>query len=660
MYFTADIMDHSGAFDRLRKDRQGLLSKTRDFNEKRDGEVRACFGRPGDHGNLGVLLSVDFRHADGVRGYIEEFLEEMGIADAEIISYEEVSGRDFRYSAISSEDEGYIDSSCDISPWYGKSLYGECRAADYMSQIDTMYDEADLSSSDFNEEIRRIRSSKERSFCGHPVHYILVMDNDYLIRRTADHIIYSLQEKKRLFSRRVVSLSRTKRGTGLGDTSLFMTAVKAAYADNRGGSVIISAGELGEEDSDDDTTSISADELASAVTENGDEVLSFVVFSEDDTASLEAFLSRAGGTRFVTITTAGIPYDGVMPLLEENMKRDSLEEYAPTLSSVLPGERRSYSSEEVESLYSTWKRNLFNREIYPEYSSFPVSSPSGEKKGGILGSSWEKLQTMTGLESVKSLIGDIVKFSRYNSMRIAHGEKSLQGAGNMVFTGNPGTAKTTVARLFASILRENGVLSKGELIEVGRQDIVGRYMGWTAKNVEEIFRRAKGSVLFIDEAYSLTDDSKDMYGNEAVTAIVQMMENCRRDTYVIFAGYPEKMNDFLSANPGLRSRISYTVHFDDYTPFELWKILLSFAEEDGIAVSPDAMNTVMRICESAMKNEDFGNGRFVRNLYEKARMNSASEIVERGRWERMTLTSDDFTSAAETEKEEKKAVGFGF
>ena len=122
---------------------------------------------------------------------------------------------------------------------------------------------------------------------------------------------------------------------------------------------------------------------------------------------------------------------------------------------------------------------------------------------------------------------------------------------HMVFTGNPGTAKTTVARLFAGIMKENQLLSEGRLFELGRSDLVGKYVGWTAQIVKEKFRKARGSVLFIDEAYSLLDGDSSLYGDEAINTIVQEMENCREDTVVIFAGYPREMEQFLSRNPGL-------------------------------------------------------------------------------------------------------------
>lgn len=140
---------------------------------------------------------------------------------------------------------------------------------------------------------------------------------------------------------------------------------------------------------------------------------------------------------------------------------------------------------------------------------------------------------------------------------------------HMVFIGNSGTAKTTAARLFARIMKDNGLLSKGQLIEVGRGDLVGKCVGWTAQTVQAKFKVAIGGVLFIDEAYSLVDKHSGSFGDEAINTIVQEMENHREDVVAIFAGYPNKMEGFLQKNPGLRSRIAFHVPFADYTSDEI-------------------------------------------------------------------------------------------
>ena len=164
---------------------------------------------------------------------------------------------------------------------------------------------------------------------------------------------------------------------------------------------------------------------------------------------------------------------------------------------------------------------------------------------------------MIGLTKAKAVIAQALDYYKAQKLFREKGISLERPAMHMVFTGNPGTAKTTVARLFAQIMKENGLLPVGDLIEVGRADLVGKYVGWTAPTVKAKFAAAKGSVLFIDEAYSLVDDKDGLFGDEAINTIVQEMENHRDDIVVIFAGYPDKMEQFLQKNPGLRSRIAF-------------------------------------------------------------------------------------------------------
>ena len=198
---------------------------------------------------------------------------------------------------------------------------------------------------------------------------------------------------------------------------------------------------------------------------------------------------------------------------------------------------------------------------------------------------------------------------------------------HMVFTGSPGTAKTTVARLFARIMQENDLLSRGQLVEVGRSELVGKYVGWTANIIKEKFKAAEGGVLFIDEAYSLVDDRGGSFGDEAINTIVQEMENRRKDTVVIFAGYPEPMEAFLSRNPGLRSRIAFHVPFADYSAEELCEIARLMGKQKKLQFTDDAMEKLGSAFEAARSREDFGNGRYVRNLLEQARMQQATHIL---------------------------------
>lgn len=234
---------------------------------------------------------------------------------------------------------------------------------------------------------------------------------------------------------------------------------------------------------------------------------------------------------------------------------------------------------------------------------------------------------MIGLKSAKKTIDQALNF--YKAQKLFKNRKVSfdRPAMHMVFTGNPGTAKTTVARLFAEIMKENGLLSKGELYEVGRADIVGQYVGQTAPLVKAAFKRAKGSVLFIDEAYSLVE--KDgLYGDEAINTIVQEMENNRDDMIVIFAGYPKEMENFLNKNPGLRSRIAFHIPFDDYSSNELCDISKLIAKFRGLTLSDDAINKLDTIFETARQKSDFGNGRYARNIIEKAQMAQTNRLLK--------------------------------
>ena len=180
---------------------------------------------------------------------------------------------------------------------------------------------------------------------------------------------------------------------------------------------------------------------------------------------------------------------------------------------------------------------------------------------------------------------------------------------NMEFSGNSGTAKTTVARILAGILYETGLISDRELVEVGRADLVARYEGQTAEKVRDVFRRAKGKLLFIDEAYSLLEEREGAFGDEAISTIVQEMENRREDTIVVFAGYPDKMDEFFSRNPGMRSRVPFRIDFPDYSTEEMAEIVELEARKRGFSIEAGSREKIMEICTLAAGRPDAGNGR---------------------------------------------------
>lgn len=233
----------------------------------------------------------------------------------------------------------------------------------------------------------------------------------------------------------------------------------------------------------------------------------------------------------------------------------------------------------------------------------------------------------------------------------------------MIFTGNPGSAKTTVARLLAQILKQEGILSSGAFVEVGRQDLVGKYVGWTAPTVSRKFREASGGVLFIDEAYSLVEDHAS-YGDEAINTIVQEMENHREDVIVIFAGYPERMREFLDKNEGLRSRVAFHIDFPDYNAEELWGIMQLMAKKHGVKLDKAVREKCIETFKVACTHEEFGNGRFVRNMFEQATMNQAQRIFDTYKGKKVPkealgkMVAADFDTNVGERFKEKKSMGF--
>ncbi len=277
---------------------------------------------------------------------------------------------------------------------------------------------------------------------------------------------------------------------------------------------------------------------------------------------------------------------------------------------------------------------------------------------------YKELKEMIGLSEIKNVVDQIIDSGKARKLRSKMGLDTYSNSMHMIFTGNPGSAKTSVARLLAQILKKEGVLESGNYVEVGRADLIARYVGWTAKTVCEKFREANGGILFIDEAYSLVDGSNS-FGDEAINTIVQEMENHREDVIVIFAGYPEKMKEFLDKNEGLRSRIAFQLDFPDYKADEMWQILKLMAEKRGFMLSEDVEPKSMEIFKEACSHEEFGNGRFARNLLEQAEMRQSQRLFRENKGKKiskekiMQLKAEDFETVVGNQfKEKKQGIGF--
>lgn len=241
----------------------------------------------------------------------------------------------------------------------------------------------------------------------------------------------------------------------------------------------------------------------------------------------------------------------------------------------------------------------------------------------------EELNSLIGLQVVKNDVNSLIHLQEIKQLRKVRGLKEIPVSNHIVFYGNPGTGKTTVARLLARIYHVMGILSKGQFVEVDRSGLVAGYVGQTALKVQEVVEKSLGGVLFIDEAYALTYSTNgNDYGQEAVDTLLKAMEDHRDDFIVIVAGYPDLMSQFIDSNPGLRSRFNKYINFEDYNVEELGEIFKIMCKNSGYIPTEEVINYSSTVFENKYKNrgKNFANAREVRNFFEKAMMNQADRL----------------------------------
>jgi len=582
------------------------------------------------------------------------------------ITSEEITFSTFQSMLGYAMREGYVDDDDEILEMFGlDSLTG--RWGRNMSYGENLLEELSrdkivstcekyLATETFLPEIERIYLGKSKSKAiGHPVHYILETDNRDIRKELYKALLSALYDCGRVQNRRYAYVD-------FGPAADFSRhTYDALYNSCEGGTMVVryapvSGMEEGEYASTDREVLRT---IGQQILKYRNKVLTILCLPRECTKIKELLFEDMDELCYIELSedlARGEAAENYLKLLAKESKTRADKKLFEAID-----EKEGYLSTDLHKIFDSWYDKKLRASIYPQYKE-AKKVKTQIQNATPKGSAYDKLSEMVGLASAKEVIANALDFYKAQKLFKDKGMNEDHPSMHLIFTGNPGSAKTTVARLFAEIMRDNGVLSKGHIVECGRADLVGKYVGWTAVQVKKLFKDAKGGVLFIDEAYSLCDDRDGSFGDEAINTIVQEMENHRDDVVCIFAGYPDKMEGFLQKNPGLRSRIAFHVSFDDYSSKELCEITKLIAKDKGFKLDDAAIEKLSEIYEEAIKTPDFGNGRAARNIVEKARMAQASRLVKMdfdsiSKEDISTIKAEDII-APEFKKSETKHIGF--
>lgn len=315
--------------------------------------------------------------------------------------------------------------------------------------------------------------------------------------------------------------------------------------------------------------------------------------------------------------------------------RDNMEERFLNKTDIVNQCREMYLVLRKISKFENWREFEENT----SYREIAIRKKSAEKSGATTNTSisdenspnsslMEELNKMIGITSVKEEVKTLINLVKIRKLKIERGLMVSPSTLHLVFTGNPGTGKTTVARLLGEIYREIGVLDSGHFVEVSRAELVASYVGQTAPKTTDVFNRALGGILFIDEAYSLAHGSENDFGKEAIDTLLKLMEDHRDKIVVIVAGYTAEMRTFLESNPGLESRFPNKIHFDDFSFDEKIQILNSLLKEKGFVKSEGLDDVIFETASGQFFEEKFGNGRGLRNFFEKIERRQAQRLSQ--------------------------------
>lgn len=473
--------------------------------------------------------------------------------------------------------------------------------------------------SEIKDEIERIYAPRKDNSFGVPVHYILNMGGK-IGQEAVEVLINALHSNGRMLRDKYTVLFPSRlRCYG---KDLFFE-ILSVFNINDGGVVVISSSlEIGEKDHY--SRDMDVLEKICQVCKMASKETTIIFNLSSEKSGQENYIKNSlSDMSFIEIQDTALQNEMAKKFLIKLANNYNIVETQSLIGLVEAD--KLYKIFELVDIFKNWHKNYMQTVQFPQYLMFTKDKQEVVKEASK-NTGYKELADLIGLDNVKKIANDFINYQKLQKACLVENMKVMHFSRHMCFIGNPGTAKTTVARIIAQIMKEENLLSNGRLIEVGRADIVSKFVGGTAPRVKELFKKAIGNVLFIDEAYSLYDGQDGLYGDEAINTIVQEMENNREDTVVIFAGYKKEMQKFLDKNAGLRSRIAFELEFPNYSDDELIEIAKLYAKKMDVDIS-QCLDKIRMIVEKNKHNQNFGNGRFIRSLLEKARMKQATRLV---------------------------------
>jgi len=579
---------------------------------------------------------------------------------AEISSGYEIKGRRRHRSWIEDFDIDYLREDAYVAKEY---------VFDKLTDKVEVFSEAKkiMADNSLLDELKYIYSVENcRQFYGVPVHYKIVASSRKSALKIVEVLVNALSQVNRLLGNRVNYISNYDL-----DDMIDEDALRSMFEKAQGATTVV---ELFDGKEEETNLSLRDNELWKYLGKN---ILKFkkkslIIFMEilGETHNAKKVINKFAEKLDIVEIREGVGDKKdveafLMNLLQQSEYKSFVDR--TEIQKILENET-VYNLSTAYKIYDHWNENVLKDKVYPAYKPLVDNFVKADFKAKHKNNSLEELGKLVGLAPVKQVVKQILATCAMQKTRNKLGLKTESFSRHMLFTGNPGAAKTTVARLLSGIFATEGITANAKFVECGRSDLVGQYVGWTAPAVKEKFKEARGGVLFIDEAYSLVE-AHNSFGNEAINTIVQEMENHRDDVIVVFAGYPDKMKAFLDKNEGLRSRIAFHVNFPDYSPEELADILKLMAKNKSYALDDEVLEKCKEIFASVCKHPEFGNGRFVRNMLEQAIMKQSLRIYETygnkkvSKKEVCTLKAEDFDESIAVPFKEmqdgcRKYIGF--